>query len=242
MRVVVLESLMSPLFVLMIWNKKTSIEGATAVADWEDSAWSLGDRRRVFSTRNYSKELVYYFLNPPLCLLSYNFHELFFSNALWYLKSSYEYLTYVKSGWSGKSLLWGIPWLEAGEGGVWVIKIREPITIPKSYKIMYINSSLICCELCWVLQNYKVLQRKKMLFYLLWFCFGVRGAVCTDPVGWLRSTAIIMIAFLERLLLADVQGRSQDFYEWGSKLVPTKTGGLKSLYYGMEGTHIHLPR
>ena len=70
-----------------------------------------------------------------------------------------------------------------------------------------------------------------MLFYLLWFCFGVGGAVCTDPVGWLRSTAIIMIAFLELLPLADVQGRSQDFYEGGSKLVPTKTGGLKFLYY-----------
>ena len=40
-----------------------------------------------------------------------------------------------------------------------------------------------------------------------------------------------MIAFLELLPLADVQGRSQDFYEGGSKLVPTKMGGLKFLYY-----------
>ena len=32
---------------------------------------------------------------------------------------------------------------------------------------MYINSSLICCELCWVLQNYKVLQRKKNVVILL---------------------------------------------------------------------------
>ena len=53
-----------------------------------------------------------------------------------------------------------------GGGGGTGYYIREPITIPKTYKIMYINSSLICCELCWVLQNYKVLQRKKMLFYL----------------------------------------------------------------------------
>ena len=39
----------------------------------------------------------------PTIFMSY-----FFSNALWYLKSSYEYLTYAKSGWSGKSVLWGI--------------------------------------------------------------------------------------------------------------------------------------
>ena len=109
--------LVSPLFVFVIWNKKTSIEGATAVADWEDNAWSLGDRRRVFSARNDSKELVYYFWNPLLCLLSYNFHELFFSNVLWYLKSSYEYLTCVKSGWSERSVIWGISWLGAVGGG-----------------------------------------------------------------------------------------------------------------------------
>ena len=35
---VVLESLMSPLCGFVILNKKTSIEGATAVADWEDNA------------------------------------------------------------------------------------------------------------------------------------------------------------------------------------------------------------
>lgn len=112
----------------------------------------------------------------------------------------YSYSSYKKKSSIVKTYPWRIPW--RGEEGGTSYWIREPITIPKSYKIMYINSGLICRELCWVLQNYKVLQM--LLFYLPWFCFGVRGVVCTDPVGSLSSTAIIMIAFLERLPLADV--------------------------------------